>query len=50
MIIENTKKMGKWVLDSMSSGFTNIINLTANFVLCHSQSFLLKDGPDFSRR
>lgn len=48
MIIENIKKMGKWALDSMSSGFTNIISLTANFVfMSFTVFFLLKDGPDF---
>lgn len=51
IIIENTKKFGNMVVDKLSSGFTNILGLAADFIfMVFAAFFLLKDGADFLER
>jgi len=48
IIIKNARKFGTAIVDKLSSGFTNILGMAANFVIMLFTSFfLLKDGPGF---
>jgi len=48
IIIENTRKLGKKVVEGLSFGFTNAISVAANFVvMAFTIFFLFKDGPGF---
>lgn len=50
-VLENIKKIGKWVIDKFSAGFTNVFAVAANFVfMSFTIFFLLKDGPGFFAR
>lgn len=51
IIIDNANKMGMVIVDRLTSGFTNILSLTANFVfMSFTIFFLLKDGPGFFQK
>jgi predicted PurR-regulated permease PerM len=48
IIIENTKKLGKKVVEGLSLGFTNAVSVAGNFVvMAFTIFFLFKDGPGF---
>ncbi|HUO76518.1 MAG TPA: AI-2E family transporter [Thermodesulfovibrionales bacterium] len=48
IIIENTKKLGKKVVEGLSFGFTNAVSVAGNFVvMAFTIFFLFKDGPGF---
>ena len=51
VIIENTKKIGQRIVERLSSGFSNVLSVAANFVImAFTIFFLLKDGPDFLQK
>ncbi len=51
VIIENTKKIGQRVVESLSSGFSNVLSVAANFVImAFAIFFFLKDGPGFLQK
>lgn len=51
VIVENMKKMGKKIIDSLSEGFSNVVSVAANFVImAFTIFFLLKDGVDFLQK
>lgn len=51
IIIENANKVGNVMVDRLSTGFTNILSLTVNFVfMSFTIFFLLKDGPGFFQK
>lgn len=51
VIIENMKKMGKKIIDSLSEGFSNAVSVAANFVImAFTIFFFLKDGVDFLQK
>jgi len=51
VIIENTKKVGQKIVEGLSAGFGNVMNVAANFVImAFTIFFLLKDGPRFFQK
>lgn len=47
VLIENTKKIGQRIVERLSSGFSNVLSVAANFVImAFTLFFFLKDGPD----
>ncbi len=51
IIIENTKKFGTGIINKLSTGFTNLLGLAANFIIMlFTVFFLLKDGPGFFQK
>ena len=51
LIIENTRKFGTIIVDQITTGFTNILSLTVNFLFMSlTIFFLFKDGPDFFQK
>lgn len=48
IILENTRKFGRAIVAQLSTGVTNILSFTANFLfMLFASFFFLKDGPDF---
>ncbi len=51
VIIENTKKVGQKVVEGLSAGFGNMMNVVGNFVImAFTIFFFLKDGPRFLQK
>ena len=51
VIVENMKKVGKKIIDSLSEGFSNAVSVAANFVImAFAIFFFLKDGVDFLQK
>ncbi|MCL5024202.1 MAG: AI-2E family transporter [Nitrospirae bacterium] len=51
VIIDNARKVGKKLVEQLSSGFGNVLSMAANFVImAFTIFFFLKDGPGFLRR
>jgi predicted PurR-regulated permease PerM len=51
VIVENTKKVGQKIVEGLTSGFGNVMNVAANFVImAFTIFFLLKDGPRFFQK
>lgn len=51
IIMENSRKVLKGIMDKLSSGFTNVLSVTANFLfMLFAAFFFLKDGTDFIRK
>lgn len=51
LILDNARKLGKGALDNLSSGFTNLLGVTANFIIMlFAAFFFLKDAPDFLQK
>ncbi len=51
VIIENTKKIGQKIVERLSSGFSNVLSVAANFVImAFTLFFLFKDGTGFLQK
>lgn len=51
IIMKNLKKLLKGIVDRLSSGFTNIVSVTANFlIMLFTAFFFFKDGAGFIAR
>ncbi|HWR58423.1 MAG TPA: AI-2E family transporter [Thermodesulfovibrionales bacterium] len=51
IIMDNVTKLAKVAVDQLSSGFTNMLSVTANFVfMLFAAFFFLKDGGDFMEK
>jgi len=51
VLSENAKKVGQKIVEGLSSGFGNVMNVAANFVImAFTVFFFLKDGPRFLQK